>query len=103
MTKPTTEEFIAAALNQILSQQVDHTKAIENGASEIRGMKVQMERMNGNVSDLMSWKHEVEKATAYAAGWAASNKRMFAITAAVITAVGAVGGVVVKVGLPVIT
>ena len=103
MTKPTNEEFIAAGLSQILKQQVDHTKAIENSASEIRGMKVQMERMNGKVSGLMSWKQEVEKAAAYSAGWAASNKRMFAVIGAIMAVVGGIGGFIAKVGLPVVT
>ena len=91
--------FIAAALKRIEDKQDTHTTAIAHSAGRIDALEKQVRKQNGSVRGLLTWKHEVENAAAYSAGWAANNKRTAAIVLGALGIIGTVGGLVAKVGL----
>lgn len=94
------DRYIAEALARILNKQDKHTEDFAKMGGRMDAMEKQIRKQNGKVRGLLTWKHEVENAAAYSAGWAASNKRIAALVLGILGIVGTIGGVIAKVGTP---
>lgn len=94
------EDLIVQLLTSLDGKVDTLTSVTATLSTRTDGLEKQVRKMNGKVRGLLAWKHEVENAAAYSAGWAANNKRMLALMVAAIGLIGTIGGVIAKAGMP---